>query len=144
VQGIAMAFMFVPLTTIVLSGLPPERIAAATGLSNFFRMTAGAFGTSVTTTMWDNRAQLHHAQLAEHISDYDTTATLALNQLQAQGMDQQQALGVVNRLIDVQSYTLAADELFFGAAMLFLVLIAFIWLAHPGIGRPGVSVSDAH
>jgi DHA2 family multidrug resistance protein len=144
VQGIAMAFMFVPLTTIVLSGLPPERIAAATGLSNFFRMTAGAFGTSVTTTLWDNRAQMHHAQLAEHISNYDGNATQALGQLQAQGMDHDQALGVINRLIDVQSYTLAADELFFGAAALFLLLIAYIWLAHPGIGRPGVGVSDAH
>jgi len=51
---------------------------------------------------------------------------------------------VVNRLIDVQSYTLAADELFFGAALTFIVLIAFIWLAHPGTGRPAVAVSDAH
>jgi hypothetical protein len=44
----------------------------------------------------------------------------------------------------VQAYTLAADELFYGAAALFLLLIAFIWLAHPQRGRPGVAVSDAH
>ncbi len=143
-QGVAMAFMFVPMTTIVLSGLPPERIAAATGLSNFFRMTAGAFGTSVTTTLWDNRAQLHHSQLAEHISDFDATAAQSLSQLQAQGMNHEQSLALINRLIDVQSYTLAADELFFGAAALFILLIAFIWLAHPGTGRPGIGVSDAH
>jgi DHA2 family multidrug resistance protein len=144
VQGVALAFMFVPLTTIVLSGLPPERIAAASGLSNFCRMTAGAFGTSVTTTLWDNRASLHHAQLIEHISDSDGPAAQALAQLQAQGLGHDQALGLINRLIDVQSYTLAADELFYGAAGLFVLLIGLLWLAHPGAGRPGVAVSDAH
>ncbi len=34
----------------------PERLAAASGLSNFVRIAAGAVGTSVTTTLWDNRA----------------------------------------------------------------------------------------
>ncbi len=46
-QGAAMAFFFIPLTTITLSGLPPERIPAAAGLSNFVRITAGAMGTSI-------------------------------------------------------------------------------------------------
>lgn len=43
-----MAFFFIPLVTLRLSGL--ERIPAASGLSNFARITAGAFGTSITTT----------------------------------------------------------------------------------------------
>jgi len=143
-QGVAVAFMFVPMTTILLSGLGPERIPAATGLSNFFRMTAGAVGTSVTTTLWDTRAQLHHAQLAERIGDYNQPAVQIGAQLQAQGLSADQALGLMDRLIDVQSYTLAADELFYGAAVLFLFLIGFIWLAHPQRGRPGVAVGDAH
>jgi len=144
VQGIAVALMFVPMTTILLSGLGPERIPAATGLSNFFRMTAGAFGTSITTTLWDNRAQLHHSQLIEGIGDYSVPSTLIGTQLQAQGLTPEQSLGLINRLIDVQAYTLAADELFYLSAVLFLVLIAFIWLAHPQRGRPGTAVSDAH
>jgi len=144
VQGIAVAFMFVPMTTILLSGLGPERIPAATGLSNFFRMTAGAFGTSVTTTLWDSRAQLHHSQLAEHIGDFSDPSAQVFTQLQTQGLGPDQVLALMNRLIDIQAYTLAADELFYGAAALFLVLVAFIWLAHPRRGRPGVVVSDAH
>lgn len=144
IQGISMAFMFVPMTTIVLSGLPPERIAAATGLSNFLRMTAGAFGTSVTTTMWDNRAQLHHAQLAEQITQFNGTATQSMSQLQALGMDEGQRLALLNRLIDVQAYTLGADEIFIGCAGLFILLIAFVWLAKPQKGKGGPAVSDAH
>jgi len=41
IQGVAMAFFFIPLVTITLSGLPPDRIPAASGLSNFLRITAG-------------------------------------------------------------------------------------------------------
>jgi len=143
-QGVAVAFMFVPLTTILLSGLGPERIPAATGLSNFFRMTAGAFGTSITTTLWDNRAQLHHSQLAEGISDYGAVSAQLGAQLQTQGFTQEQTLGLMNRLIDVQAYTLAADELFYLSAALFMLLVVFIWLAKPQRGRPGAAVSDAH
>jgi len=144
IQGIAVALMFVPLTTILLSGLGHERIAAASGLSNFFRMTAGAFGTSVTTTLWDSRAQLHHAQLAEHIGNYNNNSTQWLAQMQALGLSADQSLGLLNRLVDAQSYTLAADEIFYGAAALFLVLVGYIWLAHPRSGGPTVATSDAH
>ena len=45
----------------------PERIPAASGLTNFARITAGAFGTSISTTLWESRAALHHAQLAEAV-----------------------------------------------------------------------------
>jgi len=131
VQGLAVALMFVPMTTILLSGLGPERIPAATGLSNFMRMTMGAIGTSVTTTLWDDRAQLHHARLAESIDRYQEPARRSLDQLQAGGMAPDQALGFVNRIIDVQSYTLAADELFYASALLFVFLVGFVWLAHP-------------
>ena len=46
IQGFGMAFFFVPLMTLIMAGLPPERIPAASGLTNFARITAGAFGTS--------------------------------------------------------------------------------------------------
>ena len=68
IQGIAMACFFIPLTTITLSGLTPDRLPAAAGLSNFTRIMAGAIGTSVVTTIWDDRATLHHAQLTEAVT----------------------------------------------------------------------------
>lgn len=68
IQGFAVACFFMPLTTITLSGLPPERLAAASSLSNFTRTLAGSIGTSITTTMWTNRESLHHAQLTESVN----------------------------------------------------------------------------
>jgi len=44
IQGFAVACFFMPLTTITLSGLPPERMAAASSLSNFTRTLAARSG----------------------------------------------------------------------------------------------------
>ena len=71
---------------ITLSALSPERIAAASGLSNFARITAGSFGTSMATTLWDRRATLHHAQLVERLDPNDPVTAQALGTLHAGGM----------------------------------------------------------
>jgi DHA2 family multidrug resistance protein len=129
-----VATFFVPLIGLTLSGLHPSQIAAASGLNNFMRITAGSFGTSISTTIWSNRASLHHARLAEHVTPYDPAAVQTLSQLQASGMNPEQAHGVINRMIDQQAFTLAANDVFNGAAVLFLLLIAFVWFARPAKG----------
>jgi len=131
VQGIAMAFFFTPLVALTLSGLPPERIAAASGLSNFVRITAGAVGASLATTMWESRAALHHTQLAEAINPASPGAMAVVAKLQAHGLGPEQAYAVINRLIDQQAAMLGANDLFRISAILYIVLIPVIWLARP-------------
>lgn len=144
-QGGALAFFFIPLTTLTLSGITPERIAAAAGLSNFVRITAGAMGTSISTTLWENRAALHHHHLAERLSLGDPAETAALDTLQRQGFSHDQALAYLNRLVDQQAFTRAADDIFLASAVLFVVLIAFVWLTKrpPKMGAP-VDAGGAH
>ncbi|MEG0003408.1 MFS transporter, partial [Comamonas sp.] len=144
-QGGAMAFFFIPLTTLTLAGLPPERIPAAAGLSNFVRITAGAMGTSIATTLWDNRATMHHAHLTEGLIQGQGTFALTLQNLQAAGMSQAQALAQINQLINQQAFTRAADDIFLGSSMLFLMLIAMIWLTkRPARGGPAADAGGAH
>ena len=130
-QGAAMAFFFIPLQAIIFSGLTPDRMPAAAGLSNFVRITAGAIGTSIFTTAWENRAVLHHAELAEGISNANTAATATMGQLGASGYDASQAMATVNRMIDTQAYTLAVDDLFFISGILFVALLVLVWLTKP-------------
>jgi DHA2 family multidrug resistance protein len=146
IQGVAMAFFFIPLVTITLSGLPPERIPAASGLSNFVRITAGAVGTSVATTVWENRAALHHAQLVESITQGNPVASSALSGLTASGIDPQQALAQVNRLVDQQAFMLAANDVFYVSALLFLLLIPLVWLTQPpkAAARSADAAAGAH
>jgi len=141
VQGAAMAAFFVPLTSITLAGQEPHRIPAAAGLSNFLRLTAGAFGTSITTTMWDNRATLHHAQLAEVAHPGQLAFDQAMGTLQGSGMSSEQALHAVDNMINTQAYTLSALDLFYGSAVIFVALTAMVWLARHK--RAGTSAAEA-
>jgi DHA2 family multidrug resistance protein len=131
VQGIAVAVFFIPLITLGLSGLAPARIPAASGLFNFARITAGSFGTSIATTLWDRRASLHHAQLIEHITPYAPSSTQGFANLQASGLDASQSTALMNRLIDQQAFMLSANDIFLASAVLFLLLIGVVWLARP-------------
>jgi len=139
IQGAAMAFFFIPLQAIVFSGLPPMRMPAAAGLSNFVRITMGAVGTSIFTTLWEHRAAMHHAHLAESISRSNDAATAAMSQLGAAGYSQGQGLALVNRLIDQQAYTLAATDLFYLSSLLFVLIISVVWLTRP---KPGQNMGD--
>jgi hypothetical protein len=43
-----MSTFFVAMITILLDGMPPQRIPLASGLSNFARITAGGFAASIS------------------------------------------------------------------------------------------------
>ena len=144
-QGAAVAAFFIPLISLSLSGLSPDRIPAASGLFNFARITAGAFGTSIATTMWDRRASLHHAQLAEHISRFDPGAMQALTAMHAGGISEPQSYRVLDRLIDQQAFMLSANDIFYASALLIVALIGIVWLARPGCATAaGQAASGAH
>ncbi|MBI3100625.1 MAG: DHA2 family efflux MFS transporter permease subunit [Burkholderiales bacterium] len=145
IQGAAMAFFFIPLTTITLAGLPPERIPSAAGLSNFTRITAGAMGTSISTTLWDSRAAMHHAHLTEGLVQGQGAFAAALDQLTTSGLSQAQALAQINRMIDQQAYTRAADDIFLGSAAIFLLLIGMIWFTQrPASAGAAADAGGAH
>jgi MFS transporter, DHA2 family, multidrug resistance protein len=143
IQGAAVSCFFIPLIALSLSGLRPDQIAAASGLNNFARITAGAFGTSIATTLWESRASLHHSQLVEHVSRGDPATVDALNRLGAAGMSPEQAYAFLNRLVDQQSFTLAALDLFHASAILLMLLIPLVWLARPAKQPAGAQGTSA-
>lgn len=138
-QGIAMAFFFIPLQSVIFNGLKPEQLPAASGLSNFARITAGAMGTSIFTTVWEDRAAMHHAHLAENLGP--AAAAQAQAGLGAAGYGDAGALAVINRLADQQAFTVAVTDIFWLSAMLFLALIGLVWLTKPR--RGGGAMGDA-
>jgi len=142
IQGAALAFFFVPLSALTLSGLTIEQRPAASGLSNFARITAGSMGTSLTTTLWDDRATMHHSHLAEQLQQGSTVLNDAFNALRSTGMSLEQAAFQINRMMDQQAFTRAADDIFLGSALLFLALIPVVWLSRP-VANPAGAPVDA-
>jgi len=144
-QGVAMAFFFIPLTTIALADIAPERMASASGLNNFVRLVAGAMGTSIATTLWDERATLHHAHLTESLVQGQGVFAQTLQGMRSAGFSQEQALAQINRMIDQQAYTRAVDDVFLASSALFLLLIALIWLTRrPAVAQGGAQAAGAH
>ncbi|MFN0186570.1 MAG: DHA2 family efflux MFS transporter permease subunit [Aquabacterium sp.] len=132
VQGIAVAFFFTPLTALSVSGLPPQRIPQAAGLSNFVRISAGAFGVSLITTLWEHRAIVHHARLTERLGDRESPALAeAWARLASAGLDDLQVPAQIERMIALQSHTRAADDVFLAASWIFLAMIPLVWWARP-------------
>jgi DHA2 family multidrug resistance protein len=130
-QGAATAFYFIPLQSIIYSGLPPARLPAAGGLSTFVRFVAGAVGTSVFATLWERRAVLHHARLTELVDTQGPNALPALQALQTSGYGDAQSLALINRLIDQQAYTMAVTDVFQLSAWLYLLLLLPLWSTTP-------------
>lgn len=130
-QGAAVAFFFIPLQGIIFRGLPPEEMPSASGLSNFCRITAGAIGTSLFTTWWEQRAQLHHARLIETLQPARLALLPGTDPVAAATGSPQAATAVLARLVDQQAYTLAVTDLFLLSSVLFIALLALVWATRP-------------
>ncbi len=129
--GIGTSCFFIPLITLSLTGLRGNEIASASGLFNFVRQLALGFGTSISVTLWDNRASLHDHQLNTHVSIYEPLTRHWLDGLQTLGMSLSQAHEFLARLISQQAFMLATNDIFWGSAWIFLLLIGVIWLSRP-------------
>jgi DHA2 family multidrug resistance protein len=141
VQGVAMSTFFVAMLTISLDGIAPQRIPSASGISNFTRITAGAFAASITTTLWDRREALHQSQLVEAATIFNPAMQHATATLHAFGFSDLQGYGIVLRNLVGQAYLLASDDLFWISAWICLAMIPIIWLSRRSMssGRPAVA-----
>jgi MFS transporter, DHA2 family, multidrug resistance protein len=137
IQGMGVACFFVPLASMSLSDLSPRELASGAGLSNFMRILAGSFGTSLSITLWDRRSTLHYSQLAEHISISNPISSLAIDHLKSLTGSVEAAYAMLSRVITKQAVMLATDDIFFLSGCIFVALIAVVWFARPPFHRAG-------
>jgi DHA2 family multidrug resistance protein len=135
VLGIGMSLFFVSMLAISLDGIRPEKVPAAAGLSNFLRIVAGGFATSLITTFWDRRETLHQARLSEAITPYAASYVQSLTQLHALGLGDQAAAGLMTRGMISQGYLLSSLDLFYLSGWLVLAMIPLCWLVRRPAGH---------
>jgi DHA2 family multidrug resistance protein len=134
VQGIGMSLFFTAMLTISLRDVSGARVPAASGLSNFCRITAGSFAASITTTLWDSRQALHQTRLAETMNSNAPAWTETMRRLQDSGLGATQALSSVIQTVVRQAYVMATLDFFWASAFLTIVLVPIIWLARRSVG----------
>lgn len=130
-QGLALTCFLMPLTTLGLQDIPDDKLAAATSVQNFLRTLAGSIGTSITTTMWNDRAILHHSHLAENINLYNPNVANLYGALEEHGLSQFDVSTVLNTEITSQSLIMSANDIFWLSGWIFIVLIGLVWFAKP-------------
>ena len=129
VIGMGVAMFFTPLFAIAAGSLSPDKAALGNGVTNFLRITAGSFGTSLVTTFWQRREAMHHSVLVDGITAYTPQAGHAIRELGHAGLADGQVLGQINRLVTQQSTLLAANDIFWISAWLFVALVVSVWVA---------------
>ena len=127
-NGFAMGFIFVPLTTVTLSRLHKQEIGNGTGIYNLMRNVGGSIGIAAVMAMLVRGAQAHQSYLGANAGAGNPMAHGMARGLQGylflQGADrftaQQKALGVLYRSVMQQAALLAyADNFRLIAAMAF-------------------------
>ncbi len=144
-QGIPTVLWFVPLVSIILSGLPPERIPAAAGLSNFARIFCGAVGTSIAGTVWSHRTVVHHVRLTEQASIDNPAFNQAIAALQSQfHLDVGAAYASFESMVASQAAVMGLDDFFYASTFIFILIIPLIWITRPTKSGDSTEASAAH
>ncbi len=136
-RGLAMGIMFGPLTALGLYGIPREKMAQASGLSNVIRQVGGSFGVAILSTVLTTRVIFHsqvygealqpnspmYQTVMQHIGGYVSTALGSVGSV-ADG----QSRAILMSNLSKQAFIQGVDDDFLLAAVFSIVSIIPVFL----------------
>src|SRR5208283_4405371 len=127
-SGLAMGFIFVPLTITAMGALPNEQMGNAAGVYNLMRNIGGSIGIAMATTLVARGTQANQALLVGHLSPYRRefqqslqSTTAMLSQYSDPASAVQQAYGLLYGTLQQQANLLAYCNTFRLLALLCLL-----------------------
>ena len=135
-QGLGLSLLFVPLTTVSMATVAPERMGYATSLFNLMRNIGGSIGIAVTGTMLSRSRQAFGSLLGEHVTIFDSTTSQVLAQLKATFLARSgdpvsavnQAYVVMHGMVQRQAAMVSFVMIFRLIGILFFVMIPLVLL----------------
>lgn len=135
IQGLGMAFFFVPLSFLTMAWIPRQEMNNAAAIFNLLRNLGGSFGVAFVTTLLARRGQFHHARLAEHMGWFNETFAQGVEgvrqYLESHGIHVKtgvEAMAVLYRMLQRQAATLAFLDVFYMQMIIFLCLAMAMWI----------------
>ena len=128
-QGIGIGLFLTPLVALSLAGLPPERVAAASGLQTAIRMMSGSLMASLAQTFWDQRSRFYQNKLVDTLTPFQDRVRDAVDGLHQGGLSGDQPWAVVWHQVIVQADMLSLNDFFYVSSFGFALSIAIVWLA---------------
>jgi DHA2 family multidrug resistance protein len=139
VLGVGMGFLFIPLTTLTMSGIRNEEMANASAIYNLLRNLGGSFGVAFVTTMLARGAQFHQTHLAANLSPFDRKyqmareATEHVMKLKGAGTAAQGAAdaSIYSQLVR-QASMLSFNDAFHLLSIFMIVILPLVFLMRKG------------
>ena len=135
-QGVSMALVFVPLTTITMDPIPLEGMGNATSIFNLMRNLGGSIGIATAITMVARATQRHTTLLGANVTPFSPRAQQMIAQLRAafigQGFDPvmatRKAYAALFGMVQQQSSMLSFNYVFGFMTLVFLCMIPLIFV----------------
>jgi DHA2 family multidrug resistance protein len=134
-NGVAISFIFTPLTTTAVGHLQQAQMGNATGIYNLMRNLGGSFGIALVTTMLARRAQVHQGLMSSHLTPFDpaylerlAATTQALTPQSGPVLAQMQAQGLIYQTLQSQATLWAFVENFRLFGIFCLCCVPLVWL----------------
>jgi MFS transporter, DHA2 family, multidrug resistance protein len=137
ISGLAMGFIFIPLTTTAMGTLTNQQMGNASGLFNLMRNTGGSIGIAVVTTLLSRGAQVHQAAMVSHLTPYDPAFQQRVQQLSGPAASLQQAYGTIYGIVARQAMVMSFLDNFRLLAGLSLLCIPAVFLFNKVRARSG-------
>jgi MFS transporter, DHA2 family, multidrug resistance protein len=136
VQGLSLALLFVPLTTITMDPIPKEKMGNATSIFNLMRNIGGSVGIANVTTVVARHTQMHINDLGANVNPYNLSSRMMLHGLEgafvSRGMDpstaSRSAYGAAFGLVARQAAMVSFVDAFWLLGLTFLLIIPLIYL----------------
>jgi DHA2 family multidrug resistance protein len=136
IQGVALALLFVPLTTTTMDSIPNAQMGNATSIFNLMRNIGGGVGIAASTTMVARAEQANINRLGERFNAFNPQAGALMgglrNTFMAGGSGyvtaSRQAYVTVFRMVEGQAAILSFVRIFRLLALIFLAVIPVLLL----------------
>ena len=148
-QTAALAFLFVPISTVAYMTLSRQFTPDGVALFAMFRNVAGSVGIALSTSNITQRAQTHQNYLSEHATPFNQPFNELLatytNALKAMGhsaaVAHDMAMGQIYRTIRTQAAIMAYSDTFVACAVVAFVVVPFCFLmtSRKSSGGPGAA-----
>jgi MFS transporter, DHA2 family, multidrug resistance protein len=149
-QGFGYAFLFVPVSVVAYSYLPPGKNNKGSSLTNLARNWGGSFGVTFVTTMHERKADLHQNLLVAHVNPGLPQVQQLLDQLKQSFFQQGESMSTaathaqakLYEMVGQQASLLGFMDCFRMLAIACLVGIPLAFLIRPF--RPGGGGGGGH
>jgi len=135
-QGMALALLFVPLTTITMDPIRREQMGNATSLFNLMRNLGGSTGIAVSSTLLVRHQRFYASQLGEHLNPYSYATMSTFEAIRARmlalGGDPveatERAYAALAGMVQRQASMLSFVHVFQLLAVMFIAILPLVFL----------------